>query len=75
MGEETPGQFPHRERRHRPHAVVTVVILIVAPLAIAGSDGFTEDIITELSGFLSCSSSLATQASKTRENLQTSAKS
>jgi hypothetical protein len=37
MGEEAPGQFPQRERRHRPHAVVTVVILIVAPLVIAGN--------------------------------------
>jgi hypothetical protein len=37
MGEEAPGQFPHRERRHCPQAVVTVVILIVAPLVIAGN--------------------------------------
>jgi hypothetical protein len=37
MGEEDPAQFPHRERRHCPHAVVTVVILIVAPLVIAGN--------------------------------------
>jgi hypothetical protein len=35
MGEEDPAQFPHRERRHRTYAVATVVILIVAPLAIA----------------------------------------
>jgi hypothetical protein len=37
MGEEAPGQFPHRECRHCPHAVVTVVILIVDPLVIAGN--------------------------------------